>query len=72
MVYKAEYLWLDGSTPSARLRSKTKIIANDMGGGRLWAPPPPIFNVELLRAACGVGLNAGVTRFLDELIDSPG
>jgi glutamine synthetase len=28
MVYKAEYLWLDGSTPSARLRSKTKIIAD--------------------------------------------
>ncbi|MQG73946.1 MAG: glutamine synthetase, partial [SAR202 cluster bacterium] len=26
MVYKAEYLWLDGSQPSARLRSKTKIV----------------------------------------------
>ena len=28
MVYKAEYLWLDGTTPSARLRSKTKVIAD--------------------------------------------
>lgn len=28
MVYKAEYLWLDGSSPSAQLRSKTKIIPN--------------------------------------------
>ena len=26
MAYKAEYLWLDGSLPSARLRSKTKIV----------------------------------------------
>ena len=26
MVYKAEYLWLDGSSPSVRLRSKTKIV----------------------------------------------
>ena len=26
MPYKAEYLWLDGSLPSARLRSKTKIV----------------------------------------------
>ena len=26
MAYKAEYLWLDGSSPSARLRSKTKIV----------------------------------------------
>jgi glutamine synthetase len=28
MVYKAEYIWLDGSKPSARLRSKTRIIAD--------------------------------------------
>ena len=28
MVYKAEYIWLDGSTPSAKLRSKTKVIAD--------------------------------------------
>jgi glutamine synthetase len=26
MVYKAEYIWLDGSEPTARLRSKTKIV----------------------------------------------
>ena len=28
MVYKAEYLWLDGNTPSAHLRSKTKVVAD--------------------------------------------
>ncbi|MQG21228.1 MAG: glutamine synthetase [SAR202 cluster bacterium] len=28
MVYKAEYLWLDGTTPSAQIRSKTKVIAD--------------------------------------------
>lgn len=29
MVYQAEYIWLDGTEPSATLRSKTKIIDND-------------------------------------------
>ena len=27
MVYKAEYIWLDGTEPTAKLRSKTKIVA---------------------------------------------
>src|SRR4051812_17773802 len=26
MTYKAEYIWIDGTEPTARLRSKTKII----------------------------------------------
>ena len=26
MVYKAEYIWIDGTTPTANLRSKTKIV----------------------------------------------
>src|SRR5690606_20388663 len=26
MPYKAEYIWIDGTQPTARLRSKTKII----------------------------------------------
>ena len=26
MVYKAEYIWIDGTEPTARLRSKTKIL----------------------------------------------
>ena len=26
MVYKAEYIWIDGTEPTAKLRSKTKII----------------------------------------------
>ena len=25
MAYKAEYIWIDGTEPTARLRSKTKI-----------------------------------------------
>lgn len=28
MVYKAEYIWMDGSKPTAKLRSKTKIVAD--------------------------------------------
>ncbi len=28
MSYKAEYIWIDGTEPSARLRSKTKILAD--------------------------------------------
>ena len=26
MVYKAEYIWIDGTEPTAKLRSKTKIV----------------------------------------------
>ena len=26
MVYKAEYIWIDGTEPTAKLRSKTKIL----------------------------------------------
>ena len=28
MAYKAEYIWVDGTEPTAKLRSKTKIIAD--------------------------------------------
>ena len=28
MVYKAEYIWIDGTQPTAKLRSKTKILAD--------------------------------------------
>jgi glutamine synthetase len=28
VVYKAEYLWIDGTEPTARLRSKTKVLAD--------------------------------------------
>ena len=28
MAYKAEYIWIDGTEPTARLRSKTKIMAD--------------------------------------------
>ncbi|HVX16655.1 MAG TPA: glutamine synthetase [Acidimicrobiales bacterium] len=33
MSYKAEYIWIDGTQPTARLRSKTKILADgeDLG-----------------------------------------
>ena len=26
MRYKAEYIWIDGTRPTAKLRSKTKIL----------------------------------------------
>ena len=28
VVYKAEYIWIDGTEPTAKLRSKTKIVAD--------------------------------------------
>ena len=28
MTFKAEYIWLDGTEPTARLRSKTKVMAD--------------------------------------------
>ena len=28
MTYKAEYIWIDGTQPTARLRSKTKVLAD--------------------------------------------
>ena len=28
MTYKAEYIWIDGTEPTAKLRSKTKILAD--------------------------------------------
>ncbi|MEU7755798.1 glutamine synthetase [Micromonospora sp. NPDC049101] len=33
MVYKAEYIWIDGTEPTAKLRSKTKIIADGVEPG---------------------------------------
>ena len=35
MAYKAEYIWIDGTEPTAKLRSKTKIIAD---GGSTTCP----------------------------------
>ena len=32
MVTKAEYIWIDGHTPTSKLRSKTKIIDGDVKG----------------------------------------
>ena len=32
MVHKAEYIWIDGTEPTARLRSKTKILDDKMLG----------------------------------------
>ncbi|MEH0927036.1 glutamine synthetase [Micromonospora sp. CPCC 205558] len=33
MAYKAEYIWIDGTEPTAKLRSKTKIIADGVEPG---------------------------------------
>jgi glutamine synthetase len=35
VVYKAEYIWIDGTEPTARLRSKTKILADGAEPG-IW------------------------------------
>ncbi|MFJ4845816.1 glutamine synthetase, partial [Streptomyces sp. NPDC088732] len=31
--YKAEYIWIDGTEPTAKLRSKTKILADGEAPG---------------------------------------
>ena len=28
MVYRAEYIWIDGTEPTVQLRSKTKVVAD--------------------------------------------
>ena len=30
MVYRAEYIWIDGSEPTREVRSKTKVLADGM------------------------------------------
>ena len=52
MVYKAEYIWLDGTTPSARLRSKTKIIAD--------GESPPIWGYDGSSTQQATGDNSDV------------
>ena len=36
MAYKAEYIWIDGTRPTAKLRSKTKIVADGVTELPLW------------------------------------
>lgn len=36
MAYQAEYIWLDGTEPTPLLRSKTKILADDVEAPMLW------------------------------------
>ena len=52
MVYKAEYIWLDGTTPSARLRSKTKVIAD--------GESPPIWGYDGSSTQQATGDNSDV------------
>ena len=52
MVYMAEYVWLDGSKPSARLRSKTKVIAD--------GEEPPIWGYDGSSTQQATGDNSDV------------
>jgi len=36
VAYQAEYIWLDGYVPTASLRSKTKILADDVTQPPIW------------------------------------
>jgi glutamine synthetase len=45
--YKAEYIWIDGTEPTAKLRSKTKIIADGV------EPPPWGFDGSSTNQAAG-------------------
>lgn len=35
VTFKAEYIWIDGTEPTAKLRSKTKILADSAKGAEL-------------------------------------
>lgn len=52
MVYKAEYIWLDGTIPTAQLRSKTKIIAD--------GDEPPIWGFDGSSTQQATGDNSDV------------
>ena len=56
MVYKAEYIWIDGTEPTAKLRSKTKIIADGAElpdlGLRRFEHEPGHRRPQRLRARC--------------------
>ena len=58
MSYKAEYIWIDGTEPTARLRSKTKILDGRRGaadlGLRRFEHQPGAGQQLRLRAAAGV------------------
>ena len=36
MAYQAEYIWIDGTEPTPMLRSKTKILADDVSTPPIW------------------------------------
>ncbi len=36
MAYQAEYIWLDGTEPTPLLRSKTKILEDDVTSPPIW------------------------------------
>ena len=36
MAYQAEYIWLDGNEPTPNLRSKTRILADDVTTPPIW------------------------------------
>ncbi|CAN5827967.1 glutamine synthetase beta-grasp domain-containing protein [soil metagenome] len=38
-MFKAEYIWIDGTEPTARLRSKTKVVADDVDGSDVSSLP---------------------------------
>src|ERR671910_599166 len=67
MAYKAEYIWIDGTEPTAKLRSKTKILDQEpifgieqeytfFKGGRPYGFPSPTgFPAPQGGYYCGVG-----------------
>ena len=55
-VYRAVYIWIDGAQPTAKLRSKTKVIPigeEPSTSGALTAPAPTRPPVRTRTASCG-------------------
>ena len=38
-MYKLEYIWIDGTTPTSQLRSKTKVVESDLFDGTIMSCP---------------------------------
>ena len=77
MTYRAEYLWIDGTEPTAEIRSKTKILADgELLLGQKFTPGEKRFDgfIEFFRNSCDIdesGFHLFVTLTTEETLRFP-